>query len=95
MLQNGTEEWLKKNGIAYDKLILDAQDKAKVCKEYEIDLFIDDSIKHCKKIESVGIKTFLYTSMMNEAVEVKELTRVYSWIQIYHKIQKILNKKLY
>ena len=39
-----SEEWLKKNNIYYDKLIVNARNKGKVCKEEKVDLFIDDNI---------------------------------------------------
>lgn len=88
-----TKEWFDKNKIPYDKLVINAQDKAKACKEHNIDIFIDDSIAHCKSIEKVGIKTFLYTTMMNESVETNGLTRVYSWPQIYQNVRKHANKE--
>ncbi len=90
-VEKETKNWLEKHGIIYDKLILNAQDKAKVAKEYKIDIFIDDSMAHCKKIQAQGIKAFWYTSVMNQGIEDDELTRVYSWSQIYHLIHQLFD----
>ena len=38
-----TEVYIEKNGIMYDKLITNATDKAVICKNENIDLFIDDN----------------------------------------------------
>lgn len=81
-----TIEELKKNKINYDKLICDF-DKAKVCKEEKIDLFIDDSISNCNKVNELGIKTILFNSKSN----IKDRTKFYrvdNWEDIYEKIKQ-------
>lgn len=88
-VENTTKEWLAKNGICYDELVMNVQDKLIASKEKNIDLFIDDSISHCKRVQGGNIKTFLYTSICNQGVEAEDLERVYSWPQIYNKIQNI------
>ena len=50
-----SEKWLKKNNIYYDKLIVNARDKARVCLENDIDLLIDDNIANCISVSKVGI----------------------------------------
>lgn len=87
MVEQYTKEWLAKNNIKYDKLVMNAQDKLLAAKENNIDLFIDDSIKHCRRMLEGNIKTFLYTSICNQGVDASELERVYSWIQIYDKLK--------
>ena len=91
-IEDYTRKWLNKNGIVYDKLVLGAKDKLKVAKENDIDLFIDDSIKHCRNVQSGNIRTILYTSICNQGVETPDLERAYSWVQIYDKYKKIVNK---
>ncbi len=59
---NQSELWLKKNKIYYDKLIVNARDKSKVCKQEKIDLFIDDNINNCLMVAKCGIKTILLNS---------------------------------
>lgn len=81
-----TIEQLKSNNISYDKLICDF-DKAKVCKIEKIDLFIDDSIANCSKVNQLGIDTMLFNSKSN----IKEKTNLYrvdSWKDIYEKIKE-------
>ena len=78
--------------IEYDKIIVNARDKAQICKKEKIDLFIDDSIQHCKRVNGGNIKTLLYTTIANQGVEVPELERVYSWIQIYQIYKQMRDK---
>lgn len=57
-----TYDWLKKNNIEVDAVILSAygETKADVCKRYEIDLMIDDDPYNYKKITSEGINCILF-----------------------------------
>jgi len=88
-----TRKWLSKNKIVFDKLVLNAQDKLIAAKEEKIDLFVDDSIAHCRRIQSGNIKALLFTSICNQALDVSDIERVYSWPQIYKKITQIKNSK--
>ncbi len=45
-----TIKWLADNEIVYDKLILKCRNKTRIMQKYNIDLFIDDSFKNCKRI---------------------------------------------
>lgn len=87
-----TKEWLKRNEIPYTKIITDAQDKASIAKENEIELFIDDSFENCTKVSDVGIKSFVMETRTNTSYEDKRITRVYSWPHIYQEYQKLINK---
>ena len=81
-----TIEWLKKYDIKYHKLYLGHEDKRDIVKENNIDLFIDDSIKICDEIQSLGIQTFLMTSRQNKDIDVKKVIRVNNWKEVYEKI---------
>lgn len=85
-----TKKWLKDKGVPYKKLIINAQDKVAVAKEYGIDLFIDDSFKNCKAVSESGIKTLIMDSKVNSDFEINNVTRVYSWPQVYQEYEKIL-----
>ncbi len=85
-----TIEELNNNKINYDKLICNL-DKAKVCKNEKIDLFIDDSIVNCNKVKELGIETILFNSKGN-AREVANLNRVDNWKDIYKKVKKLSTK---
>lgn len=82
-----TLEWLEKNNIQYDDIILNVKDKAKVALEKKIDLFIDDSFENCTSVANVGIKTYIMNSRTNKELEAENITRVYSWPDILSKIE--------
>lgn len=77
---------LKNNNIIYDKLICDF-DKAKICQEEKIDLFIDDSITNCNNVKQLGIKTILFNSKSNISIQT-DFDRVNSWLEVYEIIKK-------
>lgn len=87
-----SKEWLAKNNISYDAFVLNAKDKLIAAQNEKIDLFIDDSIQHCRKVNGGNIKALLYTTNANQGVEVPELERVYSWIQIYEIYKQMRDK---
>ena len=86
-----TEEWLRRNNIVYDELVMEAKDKLKVAKEYNLDLFIDDSLKNCKDVSKGNIKTLLYTGIGNLTIDSGNIQKVYSWPQVYNVICKMKN----
>lgn len=81
-----TIEELKNNNIQYDKLICDF-DKAKVCKDKKVDLFIDDSITNCNKVKELGIETILFSSKSN-INDKTNLYRIDNWKEIYEEINE-------
>ncbi len=81
-----TIEELKNNNIHYDKLICNF-DKAKACKNEKIDLFIDDSIANCNKVNELGIETILFSSKGNINNKIN-LYRIDSWKDIYKFIKE-------
>ena len=84
-----TENWLIKNNIMYDKLFMNASDKLQLVKENNIDLFIDDSYKNCKKVsENANTKVYMMTSMVNKDLDDKTIKRVFSWPEIDNLINK-------
>lgn len=83
-----TKNTLAENNIPYDKLIINASDKLKVCKEYDIDIFIEDSFDTCKELQENGIKSYLMTTKMNENIETGDIERVSCWDEIYLKINQ-------
>ena len=88
-----TKEWLEKYNINYHKLYLGHKDKRNIVLENKIELFIDDSIKTCNEIQSLGIKTLIMTSRLNKNIDVGKNIRVNNWDEIYSEIQKMKNKK--
>lgn len=84
-IYNVTKKYLDNYQIKYEKLIIDASDKARFCVEEKIDLFIDDSFKHCDAISKLGIDVLMFETAYNK--EYKQFRRVKSWKEIYEYIK--------
>jgi uncharacterized HAD superfamily protein len=76
-----THNYLIKNDIAFDKIIVDMVDKGEVCKEEKIDLFIDDDVLNCNSAIKAGINTLLFDNVFNK--ENKDIQRVNNWGEVY------------
>ena len=81
-----TKEWLKKNNILYDEVYF-SQDKTKEIDSLKINIMIEDSpetiptfVKHTH--------VFCYDCRYNRNMELDNMTRVFSWYDIYMKIHK-------
>ena len=81
-----TKKWLKNNEIYYDELIIDVSNKNQVAKSKKIDVFIDDSFENCVSVAKEGIRTFIIDTKINKGLENDNISRVYSWNEIYEKI---------
>ena len=87
-----TKKWLEKNKIIYDELYF-SPDKTKEIDSLKIDIMIEDSpetiptfVKHTH--------VFCYDCRYNRELRLDNMTRVFSWYDIYMKIQsKIFNNK--
>lgn len=78
-----TQKWLEENEIKYDELITNVEDKLKVLKEKNVDIFIDDSYENCTSVaENSDIKVYMMNSKVNEKLEHEKIQRVYSWPEI-------------
>ena len=82
-----SKDWLDKNNIYYDKLVVNARDKKIACIEEKIDLFIDDSESNCLKVNSAGIKTIIVCNKIEE--DNSNLICFNNWNDIYSYIQTI------
>jgi len=82
-----TKEWLDKNDIVFDDIIISVkgETKAEVCKKNKIDLMIDDDPLNYKMISSVGVKCLLFDD--REKYDLKE-DYVDSWLDIEKYIEK-------
>lgn len=89
--EKATLDYLNKHNVKYTKIIFNSFEKQLDCKENNIDVMIDDSIKNCENVRDVGIKAFLYTSSVNKLLDT-DLPRVGSWPEIENIIDT-LNKK--
>lgn len=87
-----TVKTLNDNNIPYDKIIFDARDKLKYCKEYGIEFFIEDSYETCKELKENNIEALLMTTKMNENIKDESIERVRDWNEVYIKFNKLFNK---
>lgn len=88
-----TLEYLKLNKINYTRILFNSFEKAKICKDNNIDVMIDDSAKYCSEIKKQNMEAILFTSEVNKSSDVK-LPRVKDWIELKEKIYAIQNNKL-
>ena len=92
-----TEAWLRKNIPGLHERIYftnqyhgkesEKRDKASICKELGVDIFIDDAIHNAENIITAGIPVLLLDSPWNQTDTLPPLiTRVFSWQEIVEKI---------
>ena len=81
-----SKDWLDKNNIYYDRLIVNAREKASVCKNENIDLFIDDQLNNCLGVANVGINTIMITDII---YNYNEITQLQNWNEIYNYINEM------
>lgn len=90
-----TVEWLAKNKIEYDKLILtnskNSLEKANVCIENNISVMIDDSNRILREVYNKGITTLLMDTPYNR--KENKLRRVYNWKEIYEFMENFQREK--
>lgn len=85
-----SQDWLNKNNIKYDKLIVNAREKGIVCKNENIDLFIDDQLNNCLNVSKEGIKVIRISNEINNNKDIVDLN---NWTKIYEYIGKLNETK--
>ncbi len=75
-----SKEWLDKNDIEYDKLIVNARDKAQICKEEKIDVFIDDKTSNCTDVAKIGVASI---RIANDTNKNDSFATLKDWDSIY------------
>ena len=81
-----SKTWLNKNNIEYDKLIVDARDKEKICREQNIEIFIDDKLSNCMQISNENIVTIRIT---NYTEQHQNIVNKKNWKEIYEYIKQL------
>lgn len=81
-LKERISTWFKHNNINITTIYTSIFDKGKFCKDNNIDLLIDDSIKHITKAKELGIKTILF----NNIKDYKGI-QTDNWIELYNIIK--------
>ena len=86
-MRNDTVNWLKKNNIIYDKIIYAQCPKTKEIQENNVDIMIDDSPEILEAATKVT-KVLCYDNRYNRDLEYENMTRVFSWYDIYREINE-------
>jgi len=66
-------------------------DKGKLCKDLDIDVFIDNTYEHIEAAESYGIDSILFNTIYNQDID--GVKRMYEWKEIYDYIKEVYNGK--
>ncbi len=83
-------EQFKEYELEFDKCYWKVNDKVEVCKKENIDLMIDDSPIHCKKLKENKIRTLYFRDVNREKIEENEyLKEVNHWGEIYRYIYNL------
>ena len=77
-----TADYLAKHNIEYDGLIAECLDKVAACKEYKIDVLIEDTLNTSKKAIAAGIRSILVAAPHNK--DCGNIERAHSWAEIYY-----------
>lgn len=85
------EEWLNKNNIPYDEIIAGPGSKKDKCIQNKLDIMVEDKASNVIKI-SECIPVLCFDAPYNADVSKENVTRVYSWYQIYDYFLNIENK---
>jgi len=82
-----TYNWLKKNDIPFDKLIVNAKDKREVCLSENIGIFVDDMPQNCEDVLKIpNIKVYLMDNLENTC-DNNEIIRVKDYLELYEFIK--------
>ncbi len=92
---NFVVEWLQKHSInVFSKIIFSNQfngekrGKAEICKDEEVEVFIDDHLGNVINTSKTGIKCFLMDMPWNQGDIPSTVERVESWDEIVERINK-------
>jgi uncharacterized HAD superfamily protein len=84
-----TENWLKENGVKYDKIYVNTGSKVDECIDNDVNLFIDDKESHCEDVSGAGIDVLLFTNAYNH--DENRYRRVDNWIEVEEFIKEKYN----
>lgn len=87
-----TKHLVAEHHLPCDGLVFDSVDKLQDCLNQQVDLMIDDSVKNCTDIAAGGVKTLLFTSIVNQDAETP-LPRVDSWLQLEAYVDAMAEKQ--
>ena len=90
-MRNDTVNWLNKNGIIYDEICYAHCPKTNEILEKNIDIMIDDSPEILPEITKVT-KVLCFDNRYNRDIQYDNMIRVFSWYDIYLKINQYIKE---
>ncbi len=84
-----TTKWFKEYNIPYNEINYNIHNKATFCKENNIDIFMDDSIKTVKLVNNEGIKTFIAINNFNKDFNDDKIIKIHDMDQFLQEINKL------
>lgn len=84
-----TYNWLINKKIPFNKLIIEKNDKGKACYDNRIDVFVDDLTEHLDKASKNVNKVYIFNNVFNNTKENDKYERLYSFEELYKKINKL------
>lgn len=81
-----TYERLKKEGLTFDKIILNLTNKVDKCKEEGVDVMIDDSFNNVNLIADKGINCLYFRELPSLPSNHENIIEIYSWGEVYRNI---------
>lgn len=85
-------EWLKENGIYYDKIFYSKEDKTKIICDQKIDLMIEDSPVNIEQISPL-VPVVCMKWCYNQNVCGDNIINCDDWSQVYYKVNAFFGKK--
>ena len=82
-----SKDYLDKYHIKYEKIYTGISNKADICLKEKINLFIDDSYRHCKEVSKIGIPVLMPTTIYNK--EYTDFPRFDDWKMVYEYVRRL------
>lgn len=81
-----TNYYMSKYNIPYSKIIFDSKDKTSICKQENIDILLDDSIRVISKLRNIKTRGILFNTVNKPNYGCEQVT---SWYEFIDKIKEI------
>ncbi|MGD9901044.1 MAG: hypothetical protein AB7S44_00715 [Spirochaetales bacterium] len=84
-----SSEWLDKNGIVYDELLVGYESKTDIVLEKKVDFFIDDQPANVEELSKYNLQTALMCARQNKNYVNEKVLRFRNWNQVYRYLKSI------
>ncbi|MBO6194976.1 MAG: hypothetical protein J6O56_01370 [Bacilli bacterium] len=92
-LENSIINLLGKYNLPYDKIIVQAENKGKICNDNDIVCLIDDSFDNCSKANFYDIDSILINKPYNLGREcIGKMKRAEDFLEVSKQVKKLINR---